>query len=304
MTNSLYQTTQWKNACIRNGKVSVNFPYLIAFEEDRKIPFFKRLSILTAEGMPNLSDKHKIVQALNEFKEKSNRYSYGTIYPPVVNPSDNLFKEAGFKKVTNYTCLINLKKTTDELLRSLEKKSARWGVKTGQKNGLTFNLAKSKSEVKDFYKLYQKTAESGGFKATSYEFIEYLADTEISKLFLVKRNNEILAGGLLLVDHWNNYSVINLTASSEEGQKLQSMPFLYWNLILYSKGLKLNYLDLGGYDKEAYKGDKTYSINKFKENFGGEVVEQPIYSTNWKYPLIRKVFKRFKTLRYIFWRSR
>ena len=80
------------------------------------------------------------------------------------------------------------------------------------------------------------------------------------------------------------------------------MPFLYWNMIRYSKSLGLDYLDLGGYDKESKKGEKTYNINKFKERFGGEVKEQPIYATNWKYPFLRGVYKKIKFARSLFGR--
>ena len=101
-----------------------------------------------------------------------------------------------------------------------------------------------------------------------------------------------------MIDKKNNYSILNLTSISEKGKKLQAMPFLYWNLILYSKNLSLNYLDLAGYDKEAVKGSKTYNINKFKERFGGEIIEQPIYSTNRKYPFMRFILKNLKQTKY------
>jgi lipid II:glycine glycyltransferase (peptidoglycan interpeptide bridge formation enzyme) len=71
------------------------------------------------------------------------------------------------------------------------------------------------------------------------------------------------------------------------------MPFLYWNLILYSKYINLYKFDLGGYDKEARHGEKTYNINKFKERFGGEITEQPIFSTNSKYSGLRQILKKY-----------
>ena len=87
------------------------------------------------------------------------------------------------------------------------------------------------------------------------------------------------------------------TAASDEGLKLQAMPYLYWNLIKYSKARGLSNFDMGGYDMEAKKGDKMYNINKFKSRFGGKIVEQPIYSTNWKYPLFRKILKVIKLIK-------
>ena len=219
-----------------------------------------------------------------------------TDFPTVTNKGNIVLEKAGFRKVSNYTILINLDKPEKDLWLSLEKKSARWGAKYAERNGLSFEEA-GKEDIDEIYALYLKTAEVGGFEAEKREFLEYLRSSRISRLFVVKQNDKILGGGLLLIDKINNYSILNLTAVSEEGQKLQTMPFLYWNMIKYSKKLGLSYCDLGGYDNEAGSGDKTYNINKFKENFGGEILEQPIYATNWKYPAIRYLMRRLRFLK-------
>ncbi len=82
------------------------------------------------------------------------------------------------------------------------------------------------------------------------------------------------------------------------------MPFLYWNLIIYSKSRGLDYFDLGGYDKEAKEGEKTYAINKFKERFGGDITEQPFYTTNIKYPFLRLLLRRFNFIKRIYNKSK
>ena len=43
---------------------------------------------------------------------------------------------SGYKKISNYTILLDLKKTPEELWKQLEKKSIRWGIKTAEKNGI------------------------------------------------------------------------------------------------------------------------------------------------------------------------
>ena len=124
-----------------------------------------------------------------------------------------------------------------------------------------------------------------------------MINTSISKLFIIKKNEQICAGGLILIDKNNNYSILDLTAASNFGLELQAMPFLYWNIILHSKKIGLDFFDLGGYDKEAKESDKTYKINKFKERFGGEITKQPIYSANSIYPRIRKVMKNLRIIK-------
>jgi len=100
-----------------------------------------------------------------------------------------------------------------------------------------------------------------------------------------------------LLDRENNYTILDLTASSAEGFKFQAMPLLYWEIILFSKENGFNSFDLGGYDREAGEGEKTYNVNKFKERFGGQIVEQPIYSTNRKYVFLRGLLKRMRFMR-------
>ena len=62
----------------------------------------------------------------------------------------------------------------------------------------------------------------------------------------------------------------------------------------YYKNKGCKQFDLGGYDSEAKEGDKTYNINKFKERFGGIITEQPIFSSNNKYPFLRKVLRNVR----------
>ncbi|MEI6732220.1 MAG: peptidoglycan bridge formation glycyltransferase FemA/FemB family protein, partial [archaeon] len=199
-------------------------------------------------------------------------------------------------KVDNYTMLIDLTKSEEELWKELDKGSIRWGVGYAERNGLKASVAKAE-EIDEFYKLYEETANTGRFTPESKDFVKRVAISDIGKLFVIKKDAKIVAGGLILVDEHNNYSILDLTSASESGLKLQAMPFLYWSLISYSKKRGLNYFDLGGFDREAKEGEKTHSINKFKERFGGKVVLQPIYATNWKYKLFRRILKRVRFMK-------
>ncbi len=287
----VYQSKEYKKALLVSGKklIELNKNFFVIEKEISFLGIKKKT--LETRGVPNKED-------LTLLKQSSKGYYYGLLSPTLINKNEEILKNQGFIKNTNYTILINLKQTEEELWKNLEKKSIRWGVKTAQKNKLIFeevNLAK----INQFHQIYKNIAKNN-FKPEKIEFIQKLANTPISKLFIVKQDSEMLAGGLLLIDKENNYSILDLTASTEKGTKLQAMPFLYWNLILFSKNQGLNYVDLGGYDKEAIEGDKTYNINKFKERFGGEIVEQPIYSTNRKYPLIRALARKIRIIKRIY----
>lgn len=293
---SVYQIKTYLNALKSEKDNLINVSGgKYATERLKKIPIYGLKKILDFRGNLNESE-------IDSFLELSKRYHYGLIHPCVLERDERKYFDKGLKKENNFTILINLNKDEEELWKSLEKKSIRWGVNTAKKNKLKIEQLKS-SEVNKFYEIYKETSEKGGFESRSLDFLKALRDTEISKIFVVKLKKEIIAGGMLLVDMENNYSILDLTASNEKGMKLQAMPFLYWNFILYSKNIGLAYFDLGGYDKEAGKGDKTYNINKFKERFGGEIFEQPVYSTSYFYVIYRKSYRFLKKVKHMF-RSR
>lgn len=284
---SVYQTGDYKEA-LKKSKAKIVDISQDFFGVEKTILFlgFWKKKVLEARGTPSKEDMVK-------FKETAKSYFYGLISPCVIESNEELFRENKYFKVLNHTLLIDLRKTKEELWNGLEKKSARWGVKTANKNNLYVEKNKfSKSDIAKFYKLYKESAEKGGFKAETIEFLESLIGKEACRLFLIKNKKEIIAGGLLLLDRENNYAILDLTASSEKGLKMQAMPLLYWEMILFSKENGFSAFDLGGYDTNAKEGDKIYKINKFKENFGGVVNEQPIFSTDKKYVLLRGILKK------------
>ncbi|MFA6023170.1 MAG: peptidoglycan bridge formation glycyltransferase FemA/FemB family protein [Candidatus Pacearchaeota archaeon] len=296
----LYQSYLWAELRNKSNEKPIIITYgspikgaMVLFEHSKSIPGLGKKKILFSQGNPIGDNLNEI---LEEFKKESKKYFYGTIAPTAVNLKNEEFEKAGLYKISNWTILVDLNKTQEELWGAMEKKSARWGVKTAEKNNLVFELAKNQ-DIQKFYELYSGTATSGGFKAENIDFVKEFADSPLSKLFLVKKDDEVIAGGIILIDYKNNYSILDLTGASDKGLELQAMPFLYWNLIKYSKSLNLNYFDLGGYDKEAKEGDKTYNINKFKERFGGNVSEQPIFSTNKKYLFLRNILKKIKAIK-------
>jgi lipid II:glycine glycyltransferase (peptidoglycan interpeptide bridge formation enzyme) len=276
---------------------------LIYFEVSKKFPLIGTRKILFSEGLPPAINKEYQIKILRKFKELSKSYFYGTIYANVVNPKKEFFASLGYQPMINNTVLIPLQQSQEALWKSLEKKSARWGVKTAEKNKLTCEITNKREDIEKFYDIYSKTTLSSKFPTEKLEFLLNLSGSKIAKIFIVKSGIEIIGGALLLIDKNNKYSILNLAACNVKGLKLQAMPFLYWKLILYSKSIGLNSIDLGGYDTEAKKGDKLYNINKFKERFGGKVAEQVIFSTNKKYTILRKLHKNSRILRKLYGRK-
>lgn len=284
---SVYQTEAYKKALGRKkAKLVYASMDFFAVEKIIKFAFLKR-KIVEARGTPSEKDVLK-------FKEICNNYFYGVISPCLMNIQPKRFEKSGYKKSSNYTFLLDLRKTEEEIWQGFEKKSIRWGINTAKKNKLDVEHKPSQKDIEQFYNIYSSTAKEGGFDAEPKEFLCSLFSSNIARLILIKNKRNVVAGGLVILDKENNYAILDLTSASDDGFKLQAMPLLYWEIILFAKNSGLEFIDLGGYDSEARVGEKTYNINKFKERFGGKIVEQPFYSTNWRYAFIRALLKNLR----------
>jgi hypothetical protein len=205
-----------------------------------------------------------------------------------------LFKLAGYKKVRNFTILIDLVPSLESIRDKIEKRVKRYF----EPKGFSIKTASALEEYEKCYYLNKFTLEAGGIESFSIDFFrnfDVLRKKGLADLFLAVKNNEIISFVLIL--YFEDYSLYLTSGATEEGYNLNTVKSLFWQIIKHSKSIGKKFLDLGGYDKNAKEGDKTYSINKFKEGFGGQIVEQPIYSTNWKYPFFRWLLKKFRFMK-------
>jgi lipid II:glycine glycyltransferase (peptidoglycan interpeptide bridge formation enzyme) len=305
---SIYQSWEWAeiNRAKRREPIFVTVEQdgklkagILCFEQEMKTPLGVKKALFS-EGTPLYLDSESLIEVLKKFKEESKRYFYGFIRPTFFNSNEENFKKAGFYKVDNHTVSIQLSPSLEDLFNNLEKKSARWGVKKAEKEGIKVEQSYLKNDLGEFYDLYEKTSE-GQFSPEPWAFFENLMILEkakLAKLFIAKHEGNVVGGALLLMD--KNYGIVSLTSISDEGMKLQAMNLLYWEMIKYCKENREKLIDLGGYSVGAKPGSKMYSINKFKENFGGEIGKQPAFSTSRKYNLLFNLVRRFSFLKKLY----
>lgn len=264
-----------------------------AYEIKVKTPLGER-RILEAHGTPLALSSDLMLELLEKYKEESKNYWYGTITPSL-REDYSLFKE--YHRSNNHTIVLDLTKSEDELWSLLEKKSIRWGINYATRKSLKVISSRDKKLRSDFYRMYLSTAKEGGFSPEEEKTIESIEESGIGKMHYILSEVGLVAGGLVILDINKKNAVLDLTALSDEGKELQAMPFLYWNMILDAKKSGFLLFDLGGYDADAKEGEKTANINKFKERFGGTIVEQPVFSTNMKYSIIRKILPHVRSMK-------
>jgi lipid II:glycine glycyltransferase (peptidoglycan interpeptide bridge formation enzyme) len=307
-SGSVYQSWEWAELNRRSGRS----PIFIAVEDGKELKsgilcfeinaktMFGSKKILFSEGSPLARSTAGFSEVLQKFKGESKNYFYGFIRPAFFNSSESAFAENGFYKSKSHTISVSLSQDIDGLFKNLEKKSARWGVKKAEKEGVRVEEGHLAGEIKDFYEIYKKTAEEQ-FNPEPVDFFENISILErqkLAKLLLAKHNGSLIGGALLLID--SNYGVVSLTAVNDEGMKLQAMNLLYWEMIKQCKKENKKLIDLGGYAESAREGSKMGNINRFKENFGGSIVEQPVFSTSKKYALLSGIVKKFQFLKKLY----
>jgi lipid II:glycine glycyltransferase (peptidoglycan interpeptide bridge formation enzyme) len=307
-SGSVYQSWEWAEISRTKGREPVFLIFeqngaikagILCFAQEIKTPLGVK-KVLFSEGTPLFVDSESLMEVLKKFKNESKKYFYGIISPTFFKFDNETFLKAGFKRVDNSTIFVSLAPALEELFNKLEKKSARWGVKKAEKEGVKIEQTHLNKDLRDFYDLYEKTSREQ-FTPEPWAFFEHidlLERARLAKLMIAKHKGKVIGGALVLLD--KNYGVVSLTSISEEGMKLQAMNLLYWEMIKYCKENRKRLIDLGGYMEGAKPGTKMHSINQFKENFGGEVTKQPAFSTSMKYATLFKLIKRFSFLKRLY----
>ncbi len=180
-------------------------------------------------------------------------------------------------------------KNADELLRQADR-SRRKNINHAINSGLKFKEADDR-EWEEYYKIYSRVWKEGGVNP---EPIEKLKRNQNYKLFVVKKDNKVLGGGLIEIFlDWINFVAF---ASLIEHQEMRVNDFLYWNSILWALNNNKKYVDLGGYQLKA-RGHMV-GINSFKEKWGGKIVMKEVQGSFF-YILGRRTIRNFPPARWL-----
>ena len=195
----------------------------------------------------------------------------------------------GFRDI-QATIIIDLSDSEEEILKRADR-SRRKNIKKAMQENLKFVEAKNEEDWKEWYKIYKKVWTEGGIDYQKLEIFRKLNH----KLFLIKKDNKILAGGVF--EELRDKIIFKAFASLIEYQDLRLNDFLYWNSILYAKKAGKKEVDLGGWQIKA-RGH-LIGVNEFKEKWGGKIIYYYIYSKNPFYIVGRKAIRNSRIARWI-----
>lgn len=187
------------------------------------------------------------------------------------------------------TRLIDLTQSDDDILKQMKPKG-RYNIKVARKHNVRVEQS---IDIANYYILAKETAERDGFTIPSKKTFEaFLHDLEGSFLFLAYADDtQKPIAGLLGAVHDQN-GIYYYGASSHAYRALMAPYLLQWEAMQFCKQQGCATYDLLGVaPPDAEDNHPWAGISKFKEKFGGEVVEYPEEKEIVLRPFVKEVFK-------------
>lgn len=176
---------------------------------------------------------------------------------------------------TKYTFQIDLRKSEDELLEQMKQKT-RYNVNLAQRLGVRVEEDNSLETFNTYLKLLQETTKRQRFYAHNLEYHkkmwQILYPAGIARLLKASFKNEILACWILFV--FNKIIYYPYGASSGKYRNLMASNLLMWEAMRFGKKQDCYTFDMwGSLGPSPDKNDPWYGFHRFKEGYGGRLVE-------------------------------
>jgi len=182
-------------------------------------------------------------------------------FEPEQKRHDSLFKIYGSIPLQPAkTLMLDLKKTEDDLLGEMHKKT-RYNIRLAEKKGV--NIIQGNSDnFEKFWELISKTSDRDKFRIHSKTYYKNLLNLNFVKLYFAEYNNKNIATGLFTF--YGDTVTYMHGASDNENRNVMAPFFLQWKLITWAKKDGFKYYDFYGIDENKWPG-----VTRFKRGFGG-----------------------------------
>ena len=253
---SIWQTKDWWKMLLVTNQVEQIFNIWKIQVEKRSIGMWQYWLFILGIDLEEIWDK-KIFKELEELTKTSNclffqieTLNYNKLQSENTveeNIYENLFKinKWYYKKfITEYTAVINLEKTEDEIL-SLMKPKGRYNIKVAQKKGIEVKVVeKSEKNIQKYYDLMLETTSRDNFSWHSLNYYKnFLEKIENSKLLLAYKDEEVIAGWVFVFDKEISIYYYWASTSKKEYRNMMAPYLLQWEAIKIAKNQKSKIYD-------------------------------------------------------------
>jgi len=281
-------------ACEENNEIKALCVVTLQKEKGVK-GYFSRRGIIY--GGP-LFHSNVTEDQITELLKFINRYYKNKlIYIEVRNNFDySAFKEFFLKNRWNYIPYLNFQircESKENIIGKFNRRRKR-EIKIAQEVGTTLCEAKTIEELRDLYNiisnLYKNKIKKPIFPLI---FFEHFFKTNLCKVILVKYEDTIIGGVICIKDA--NRGVYGWYGAGLDKEYKKNSPVVMgiYGAIMYAVDNNYLFYDFMG----AGKPDEKYGVRKFKEEFGGDLVEYGRYLKIVNKPLYKlgKLYISFKS---------
>ncbi len=234
---------------------------------DKTIAYFHKVPVFGYTFMkihsPDLEAISEIIQKAQRICEEKN-----VAILEIITPYKNNYLHK-YMVGSGGTLIMNLSNTEDDLWKNL-KKSTRDEVRQAERKGVQIECARNENDFNDWWFIHANTASAKKFRTEPHNLVyELFKNSDLSRLFVAKVDNKIIAGSFILLDKVPLYW---LGATDLSYSKYRPNNLLQWEIIKWAKEQKYPHYDMGGAII-----DEEHGPTKFKKGFSGEYKQYYIY---------------------------
>ncbi|MBI4128049.1 MAG: peptidoglycan bridge formation glycyltransferase FemA/FemB family protein [Parcubacteria group bacterium] len=190
------------------------------------------------------------------------------------------------------TRIIDLTATEEELLRRMKPKT-RYNIKLAERHGVTVREGNWEKDLDTFFTVLSETARRSRFSIFPREHYRHIGEelggTGLASLFIAEYQTTTLAA--IIVVFFGDTATYLHGGSSECGRPLQASHLIQWRAIKEAKARGKRFYDLWGVAPQGEKGHAWQGITRFKEGFGGRLVE---WIGAFDYPLHPLLYRMYR----------
>lgn len=185
------------------------------------------------------------------------------------------FKKSPKALFTKYNFVIDLTKSEGELLKNMYPKT-RYNIRLSQKHGVKVEERTDDEAFKIYLKLYFETTRRQGYHGHNEDYHrkiwDKLKNAGMARLLIASYNGEPLTTWMLL--NFKDTLYYPYGGSSVEHKEVMANNLIAWEAIKLGKKLGLKKFDMwGALGPDANPKNPWYGFHKFKQGYGGELVE-------------------------------
>ncbi len=188
---------------------------------------------------------------------------------------DKRFKLSPKPLFTKYNFVLDITPTEEQLLKNMHSKT-RYNLRLAEKRGVIVKEEVDDKALETYLKLYFETTLRQGYHGHTKDYhrkvFHTLKEAGLARFLIAYYNKQPLTAWMLL--NFKDTLYYPYGGSSDKNRDVMSSNLVAWEAIKLGKRLKLKQFDMwGALGPDAASSDPWFGFHKFKQGYGGRLVE-------------------------------